>query len=300
MDDLAAELAREFELNRPRLRAIAYRMLGSVAEAEDVVQDAWLRFSAAGVEGVENVPGWLTTIVTRLCLNALRARRNRREESLEVTEEAYVPDPIVSRADGSDPEHEALLADAVGIALDVILDTLQPAERVAFVLHDMFDVPFDDIAAMLDRTPATSRQLASRARRRLQDGTPPEDPDPAQNRQVVNAFFAAARGGDLDGLVSLLDPDVVLRAQGGAKRRAITAVVQGAHTVATRAMMFANPDAELVPALVNGSTGAVVLVEGECQAVMSFVVCGGHIVEIVALGDPDRLANVDLSAVTGR
>jgi RNA polymerase sigma factor (sigma-70 family) len=286
-------LARDFELHRPRLRAVAYRMLGSMTEAEDVVQESWIRFSASGTEGVDNVGGWLTTIVARLSLNALRSRKHRREEPLEV----YVPDPIVSSADGIDPEHEILLADAVGIAVDIILAELQPAERLAFVLHDMFDVPFDDIAPMLGRTSAATRQLASRARRRVHDGTPPEDTDAAQSRVVVDAFFAAARGGDLARLIALLDPDVVLRTQGGPKRPAATALVRGAEAVATRAALFARPDAQVLPALVNGGPGVVVLVDGSCIAVMSFTVAGGRIVQVASLVDPDRLARVDLSAL---
>lgn len=292
MADIDA-LAHEFELHRPRLRAVAYRMLGSFAEAEDIVQEAWIRFSGAGVEGVENVGGWLTTIVARLCLNALRARGHRREEPLEV----YVPDPIVSGVEGIDPEQEVLLADAVGVALDVVLDTLQPAERLALVLHDIFDVPFDDIAAMLGRTPAATRQLASRARRRVRDVSPSEDADPARNRLAVDAFFAAARSGDMNELIALLDPEVVLRAQGGPKQAAATALVRGASAVASRAMLFARPDAHVLPALVNGGAGVVILADGECVSVMSFTVVGGRIVEIAALVDPDRLGNLDLSSL---
>lgn len=284
-------LAREFEQHRTRLRAVAYRMLGSFAEADDVVQEAWLRFSQAGTEDVDNVGAWLTTIVARLSLNALRTRRRRQEEPLEV----YVPDPVISSAEGIDPEQEVLLADAVGTALDVILDTLQPAERLALVLHDMFDVPYDDIARMLAKTPAAARQLASRARHRVRDVTPPQEPDPAQSRQVVDAFFAAAHGGDLDQLISLLDPDVVLRSQGGSRRPAATALVRGPAAVADRAMMFRRPDAQLVPALINGGPGVVALVGGELFSVMSFAVAGGRVTEISALVDPDRLAKVDLS-----
>lgn len=292
MADIDA-LAAEFERERPRLRAVAYRMLGSMAEAEDVVQDAWIRFSDAGTEGVENVAGWLTTIVARLCLNALRSRRQRREQPLEV----YVPDPVVSSPDGIDPEQEVLLADAVGVALDVILDTLQPAERLALVLHDMFDVPFDDIAAMLGRSPAAARQLASRARRRVQDAGPAEDPDPEQNRRVVDAFFTAARGGNMDQLIAVLDPDAVLRADGGTAAAAATAVVRGAAAVARRAMLFARPDAQVRPALVNGGPGVVVFAGGEVISVMGFTVAGGQIAEVTALVDPERLRRLDLSAL---
>lgn len=292
MTDIDA-LGHEFERHRPRLRAVAYRMLGSLTEAEDVVQEAWIRCSGAGIDGVDNVGSWLTTIVARLSLNTLRTRRRRREEPLEV----YVPDPIISSADGIDPEQEVLLADAVGIALDVVLNTLQPAERLAFVLHDMFDVPYDDIATMLDRTPAATRQLASRARRRVHDLSTSEDADPAHNRRVVDAFFAAARSGDLQGLIELLDPEVVLRGQGGPKRPAATALVRGAGAVASLAMLSARPDAQNVPALVNGGTGVVIFAAGECVAVMSFTVVGNRIVEITALADPDRLASLNLSSL---
>lgn len=281
-------LAHEFELHRPRLRAVAYRMLGSLAEVDDILQETWLRFSDAGIDDVDNVGNWLTTIVARLSLNALRTRTRRREDPLEV----YIPDPIISSIDGADPEHEILLADAVGIALDVILDTLQPAERLAFVLHDMFDVPYDDIATMLGRTPAATRQLASRARRQVQDLPVSEDPDPARNRRVVDAFFAAARGGDMDQLIALLHPDVVLRAQGGQGRAAQT---RGAAVVASRAIVFARPAAQILPALVNGGAGAVMLAEGDFVAVLAFTIADGRILEITGLADPDRLARLDLS-----
>ncbi|HEY1642771.1 MAG TPA: sigma-70 family RNA polymerase sigma factor [Streptosporangiaceae bacterium] len=286
-------LAREFEQHRTRLTAVAYRMLGSLAEAEDVVQDAWLRFSTAGTERVDNIGAWLTTIVARLSLNALRARRRRHEEPLEV----FVPDPVISSLDGIDPEQELLLADAVGIALDVILDTLQPAERLALVLHDMFDVPYDDIAPMLGRTAVATRQLASRARHRVRDVTPPQESDPGLSREVVTAFFSAAHGGDLNQLISLLDPDVVLRSQGGPRRPAATALVRGAAAVASRAMMFRRPEAQLVPVLINGGPGVVILTAGEPISVMSFTVADGRITEITALNDPDRLARLDLSQI---
>ncbi len=288
-------LAQEFELHRPKLRAVAYRMLGSFAEADDVLQESWLRFSAAGTGGVENVGSWLTTIVARLCLNALRTRRQRREEPLEV----YMPDPVISSPGAIDPEQEILLADAVGVALDVILDTLQPAERLALVLHDMFDVPFEDIAAMLGRSPAATRQLASRARRQVRDSSPPPEPDPARSRGVVDAFFSAARGGDLQALIALLDPGVVLRADGGRERAAATAIVRGASAVASRATMFARPDGRVVPALVNGGAGVVVLVGGECISVMAFTVAGGRVVQVDALVDPERLRRLDLSELGG-
>src|SRR5947207_1668953 len=204
-------LAERFEAHRGHLRAVAYRMLGSLAEADDAVQDVWLRLSRSGTENVENLGGWLTTIVARVCLNVLRSRQVRREESLD----AHVPDPVISRADGVDPEHEALLADSVGLALYVVLDTLAPAERLAFVLHDMFDVPFDEIAPMVGRSPAAARQLASRARRRVRGAAPTPDPDLARQREVVDAFLAASRAGDFEALVAVLDPDVVFRVDAG-------------------------------------------------------------------------------------
>jgi RNA polymerase sigma factor (sigma-70 family) len=282
-------LADRFEEHRPHLRAVAYRMLGSLAEADDAVQDAWLRLSRAGAGEVENLGGWLTTIVARICLNMLRSRATRREEPLD----AHLPDPVISPEGSLQPEEEALLADSVGLALLVVLDSLSPAERLAFVLHDMFDLPFDEIAPMVGRSPTAARQLASRARRRVKGAEiPAPDPDLARQRDVVDAFFRAARGGDFDGLVALLDPDVVLRSDFGARRPAAARVTQGAAAVARQALIAAFPDAQLHPALVNGAAGVVVTVRGRPFAVLGFTVTDGKIVEIDAIADPDRVRRI--------
>lgn len=285
-------LSEQFEQHRPQLTAISYRMLGSHAEADDAVQDAWIRLSRGGVDGVENLGGWLTTIVARVCLNRLRARTARPEQPMGV----HLPDPIISPADGPDPEQEALLADSVGLALQVVLDTLAPAERLAFVLHDLFDLPFDDIAPLVGRTPTAARQLASRARRRVRgahDRTPA--PDLGAQREVVNAFFAAARAGDFDGLVALLHPDVVLRSDGGAQRPEVSDVLRGTAAVAGRAVLFNRPRALVQAALVNGSTGAIVMIDENPVSVMGFTVTAGKIIEMQILLDPERLAALDLS-----
>jgi RNA polymerase sigma-70 factor (ECF subfamily) len=286
-------LTERFDEQRPRLRAVAYRMLGSLAEADDAVQDAWLRLSRADTDGVENLSAWLTTVVARVCLNMLRTRENRRERPLDV----YVPDPIISREEGLDPEHEAVLADSVGLAMLVVLETLTPAERLAFVLHDLFAVPFEDIAPMIERTPAAARQLASRGRRRVRGAAPAPDPDLARQREVVNAFFAAARGGDFDALVAVLDPDVVLRADGGAARTRPTVVLRGAHAVAGQAKVAAKLAGSVRPALVNGAAGVVSVVAGKVFSVMGFTVAGGRIVAIDVLYDPQRLADLDLTVL---
>jgi RNA polymerase sigma factor (sigma-70 family) len=286
-------LAERFEAHRGHLRAVAYRMLGSLAEADDAVQDVWLRLSRSGTENVENLGGWLTTIVARVCLNVLRSRQVRREESLD----AHVPDPVISRADGVDPEHEALLADSVGLALYVVLDTLTPAERLAFVLHDMFDVPFDEIAPMVGRSPDAARQLASRARRRVRGSAPVPDADVTRQRELVNAFFAAARRGDFEALVAVLDPDAVMRSDGGAARPGLSQVVRGATAIAGRAITFAQPSAVLRPALVNGAAGVVVTLGREPVSVMGFTVTDGKIVEIDVVADPDRLRRLDLAGM---
>jgi RNA polymerase sigma factor (sigma-70 family) len=278
-------LAKRFEEQRPRLRQVAYRMLGSLAEADDAVQDAWLRASRAGAAGVENLDGWLTTIVARVCLNLLRSRQTRREEPLEV----HVPDPVISF--GADPEQAALLGDAVGLALLVVLDTLNPAERVAFVLHDMFAMPFDEIARLLETSAPAARQLASRGRRRIRAAAMPEGALEAQ-REVVDAFFAAARNGDFDALVALLDPDIVLRSDGGATHPRSTALVQGAAAVAGRALQFANPAARLDPLVVNGGAGVLVTLEGRPFSLIAFTVSGGRIAEIDAIADPDRVQRI--------
>ena len=279
-----------FEEYRIHLRAVAYRTLGSLNEADDAVQEAWLRFNRSDTSGVENLGGWLTTVVARVCLNMLRSRRSRREDSLE----AHMPDPIVSPEDGINPEHEALLADSVGLALQVILDTLAPAERLAFVLHDMFGVPFDEVAAIVDRTPTAARQLASRARRRVRSAPEPDD-DLARQREVVDAFFAAARDGDLEALVAVLDPDVVVRSDGGAARPHASFVAHGAWTVAEQALTFARLSPFAQPSLVNGAAGVVVAPHGRPFAVMGFTVRGGKIVAIDALADPARLRQLDLA-----
>jgi len=287
-------LAEGFEQNRARLRAVAYRMLGSLAEAEDAVQETWLRASRSDATGVDNLAGWLTTIVARVCLNALRSRRARREDPLGV----HVPDPVIGRADGTNPEDEALLADSVGLALQVVLDTLAPAERLAFVLHDMFDLPFDQIAPIVGRSPAMARQLASRARRRVRgaDAHAP-DPDIARQRDVVDAFFAAAHCGDFDALVAVLDPDVVLRSDAGAARRGASVLVHGAAAVAGRALMFAQPSILIRPALVNGAAGVVVTVGGRPVSVLGFTVSHGKITEIDVMADRDRLQRLDLATL---
>ena len=282
-------LADRFEEHRAHLRAVAYRMLGSLTEADDAVQDTWLRVNRAGTSGVENLGGWLTTIVARVCLNMLRSRNTRRQESLAL----HLPDPVISPEGELQPEEEALLADSVGLALLVVLDTLTPAERLAFVLHDMFKLPFEEIAPMVGRSPGAARQLASRARRRVKGAeVPAPDPDLARQREVVDAFFAAARGGDFDALVALLDPDVVLRADAGDWRPAVSRVVEGAQAVASQAITFAMPNAQLHPALVNGAAGVVVTVGGRPFSVMAFTVTDGRIVEIDAIADPERVRRI--------
>ena len=287
-------LAERFEEHRPHLRAVAYRMLGSLGDADDAVQEAWLRLSRSDARAVENLGGWLTTVVARVCLNTLRARAARREEPLD---DAHVPEPIVSREDGVGPEQEALLADSVGLALLVVLDTLAPAERLAFVLHDMFAVPFDEIAPIVGRSPAAARQLASRARRRVRGAAPEPDAGLDRQHEVVDAFFAAARDGDFEALVAVLDPDVVLRSDGGALRPAASVVVHGARAVAERAVTYARLSPCVRPALVNGAAGVVVAPGGRPFAVMAFTVAGGRIVEIDALSDPERLGRLDLTAL---
>ena len=278
-------LAERFEQHRPRLRAVAYRMLGSLADADDAVQDAWLRLSQSRSDRIDNLGAWLTMVVARECLHMLRSRRHRREDSFE----SRMPDPIITSDGKTDPEQEALLADSVGLALLVVLDSLNPAERLAFVLHDMFELPFEEIAPVVGRTPTAARQLASRARRRLKGAEiPAPDLDLARQRQVVDAFFAASRAGDFAGLVQVLDPDVVLRADLGAGRPPV--VVRGMQAVAKWAR--APRGAQLHPALVNGAVGAVVTVNGRPFAVLAFSVVGGKIVEIEGIRDPDRVSHV--------
>jgi len=292
-------LADRFEEHRAHLRAVAYRMLGSLTEADDAVQDTWLRLSRSGAAGVENLGGWLTTIVARVCLNMLRSRQLRREESLGV----HLPDPLVSSAGSPQPEQEALLADSVGLALLVVLDTLAPAERLAFVLHDMFGVPFDEIAPMTGRTPAAARQLASRARRRVQGAAvPAPDRDLGRQRDVVDAFFAAARGGDFDALVAVLDPGVVLRLDTGASHPAASLAIRGAAAVARQALSglaSALPGVDLHPALVNGAAGMVLTRRGRPVTVMGFTVTGGKIAEIDSIADPERVRRIAAAVRTG-
>jgi RNA polymerase sigma factor (sigma-70 family) len=283
-------LADGFEEHRAHLRAVAYRLLGSLSEADDAVQEAWLRVSRSNAHDVENLGGWLTTVVARVSLNMLRARNVRREESYGM----HLPDPVVSRIGELQPEEEALLADSVGFALLVVLDSLGPAERLAFVLHDVFQLPFEEIAPVVGRTSTAARQLASRARRRVK-GTdvPTPDRDLGRQRAVVDAFFAAARSGDFDSLVAVLDPDVILRADFGPKHPARSVVIRGAAAVAKQALMGgALPTAELRPALVNGAAGAVVTVGGRPFAVMGFIVSEGRIAEIHAIADAERVRRI--------
>ena len=280
-------LAQGFEANRAHLRAVAYRMLGSPSEADDAVQEAWLRLSRSDTGGIENLGGWLTTVVARVCLNMLSARSSRREEPLGVR----LPDPAGGPEDGIDPEREALLADSVGPALLVVLDALTPAERLAFVLHDLFAVPFDEIAAILGRSPAATRQLASRARRRVQGSAPDPAADRRRQRAVVDAFLAASRGGDFEALVALLDPDVVLRADPAAAQAGAAGELRGAQAVAGT---FSGRARFARPALVDGAAGAVWAPGGQPRVVFGFTIAGGRIVEIELLADPERLRQLDL------
>jgi RNA polymerase sigma factor (sigma-70 family) len=284
-------LAERFEEHRPRLRAVAYRMLGSLSEAEDAVQDTWVRLSRTDVGEIENLGGWLTTVVARVSLNTLRSRRSRREEPLDV----HVPDPIVDPADGTDPEHAALLADSVGLALLVVLESLTPPERLAFVLHDMFGMRFDEIAAIVERSPEAARQLASRARRRVRGSAPVPDADLGAQWKVVEAFMAAARDGDFDALVAVLDPDVVLRADGGLT--GVSDEVHGAETVARQALMWSRVDLALRPALINGAAGLVSTRDGQPFSIGAFTIKDGKIAEIDILADRERLAELDLTVL---
>jgi RNA polymerase sigma factor (sigma-70 family) len=281
-------LARQFEDHRPRLRAVAYRMLGSLSEADDAVQDAWLRLSRADTGEVENLGGWLTTVVARVALNMLRARKTRREQPLDV----HVPDPIIDPTDGSDPEHEAMLADSVGLALIVVLETLTPPERLAFVLHDMFAVPFEQIAPIVERSPQATRQLASRARRRVRGAAPVPDADLTAQWEVVEAFIAAAREGDFEALVAVLDPDVVLRADGGPT--GLSQRVQGAESVASQALLWSRVDLTMRRVLVNGAAGIVTFLHGQPFSIAAATVRNGKIVEVDFLADPERIARLDL------
>jgi RNA polymerase sigma-70 factor (ECF subfamily) len=284
-------LAERFEEQRIHLRTVAYRMLGSLSEADDAVQEAWLRLSRSDTRKVEDLPAWLTTIVARVSLNMLRSRRTGREQPFG----PHVPEPIVDGADGTDPEHEAILADSVGLALVVVLETLNPAERLAFVLHDMFAVPFEEIAPIVERSPAATRQLASRARRRVQGANTVPDTDLRAQREVVDAFLAAGRDGDFEGLVAVLDPDVVLRQDYGVAGPAVSRVVRGAQKVAGQAVVYGRAGLVMRPALINGAAGIVTFRDGEPFSVGAFTVRDRKIVEIDFLADPERIRPLDLT-----
>jgi RNA polymerase sigma-70 factor, ECF subfamily len=297
----AERLAEQFEEHRGHLRAVAYRMLGSASEAEDAVQESWIRLVRADATSIENLRAWLTTVVARVCLDMLRMRTSRREDPLDEGHEhawhdTHVPDPVVTRAD-RDPESAAMLADSVGLALLVVFETLAPAERLAFVLHDVFGMTFDEIAPIVDRSATAARQLASRARRRVQSRAPNADHDLRQQRPVIDAFLAAARDGDFEGLVAVLDPDVVLRADGGALAGA-SRVVRGAAAVAAQAATFSKIGLSTQLVLVNGHLGFVSRrLDGQLFSVLGFTIAGGKVVEIDILADPERLSRLDLSAI---
>jgi RNA polymerase sigma factor (sigma-70 family) len=285
-------LAERFEEHRTHLRAVAYRMLGSLSEADDAVQEAWLRLSGSDADEIDNLGGWLTTVVGRVSLNMLRSRTTRREEPLGVR----LPDPIIDPADGSDPEHEALLADSVGLALLVVLETLSPPERLAFVLHDMFAIPFDEIAPIVNRSAEATRQLASRARRRVQGARALPDPDLDRQREVVDAFLAASRDGDFEALATVLDPDIVVRQDLGG---GITRELRGFELVAAQAQMYSRLDLVIHPVLVNGAVGAVALRNGRPFSIGAMTVRDGKVVEMDFITDPGRLAKIDLSVLDG-
>ena len=285
-------LAEQFEQHRGHLRAVAYRMLGSASEAEDAVQESWIRLGRTDVSDVENLRAWLTTVVARVCLDMLRTRTSRREDPLDT----HVPDPVIARAD-EDPETDAMRADSVGLALLVVLETLEPAERLAFVLHDVFGMAFEEIAPIVDRSPAAARQLASRARRRVQSKAPSSDPDLRQQRRVVDAFLAAVRDGDFERLVTVLDPDIVLRADGGAAK-GLSRLVRGRHAVMAQAAAFSKLGLSSQVVLVNGNVGVVSrLPDGRLLSVIGFTFAGGKVVEMDILADPERLGRLDLSAI---
>ena len=288
-------LTERFEEQRARLRAVAYRMLGSASEADDAVQEAWLRLDRADTGGVDNLTGWLTTVVARVCLNMLRTRMSRREDPLDV----WDSDPVSTGEHGSDPEQEALLADSVGLALLVVLDQLTPLERLAFVLHDMFDVPFQEIGPIIDRSPAAARQLASRARRRIKGIDAVPEADVARQRRIVNAFLAASRGGDFEALVALLDPDVVLRADAAAGPTAAPIVLRGAQVVAKGAFAASGRARYTQPARVNGSVGLVMAPHGRLFLVLAFTTKGEVITDIDVIADPERLQQLDLAVLDG-
>ncbi len=285
-------LAEQFEHHRGHLRAVAYRMLGSASEAEDAVQEGWIRLGRTDVSGVENLRAWLTTVVARVCLDMLRTRTSRREEPLDT----HVPDLVITRAD-AEPESDAVLADSVGLALLVVLETLEPAERLAFVLHDVFGMTFDEIAPIVDRSAVAARQLASRARRRVQGRAPSSDTDLRDQRRVVDAFLAAVRDGDFEALVTVLDPAIVLRADGGPVK-GMSRLVRGAQAVAAQATTFSKLGLSTQVVMVNGSVGLLSRrQDGRLFSVLGFTVAAGKVVEIDILADPDRLARLDLSAL---
>jgi RNA polymerase sigma factor (sigma-70 family) len=286
------DLAQRFEADRARLWAVAFRMLGASGEADEAVQEAWLRLARRDPEEIENLQSWLTTVVARISLDMLRARKARREEPLG----PHVPDPIVSPVDGGDPEHEALVADTVGLAMLGVLETLSPEERVAYVLHDMFSVPFEQVADLIDRSPAAARKAASRARKRIEAEPTAPDVDLERQREVVDAFFEASREGDFDALVEVLHPEVVLRSDGGETRPSANHVIRGAAAVAGRALTFAKLSPFVRPVLVNGVAGVLVAPQGRPFSVMAFTVAGGRVVAIDALADPARLERLGLGA----
>lgn len=286
-------LTERFEGHRSHLRAVSYRMLGSLSEADDAVQEAWLRLNRSDTGDIENLGGWLTTVVARVCLNMLRSRESRREDSMET----YATDPVVSREDTVDPEQEAVLADSVGLALLVVLDTLTPAERIAFVLHDLFAVPFDEIAPMIDRSPAATRQLASRARRRVKGAPLVPEADLTRQRRVVDAFLAATRGGNFDALVALLDPDVVLRADKAVGPTAAPLLISGAVTVARGAMAAMRRAQSTQPALVDGVVGLAMAPLGRLFLVLTFTIEDGLITGIDVIAEPDRLREIEIAAL---
>jgi RNA polymerase sigma factor (sigma-70 family) len=285
-------LAERFQEHRSRLRAVAYRVLGSTSEADDAVQEAWIRLSRSNAGAIDNLEAWLVTVVGRVALDMLRSRKTRREEPLET----HLPDPIIDSTDGVDPQHEALLADSVGLALLVVLETLTPAERLAFVLHDMFAVPFEEIAPIVERTPEAARQLASRARRRVRGAAPIQDTDLPAQWEVIEAFLAAARNGDFEALVAVLDPDVVLRADGGAVP-GLSHVVHGAEAVAGQAVMWSRVDLTMRRALINGAAGMVSFLDGKPFSIGAVTVRNGRIVELYFFAGPDRIAELDLTAL---
>jgi RNA polymerase sigma-70 factor, ECF subfamily len=293
MTDKSEWLAERFEENRARLRGVAYRMLGSLSEADDAVQEAWLRLSRAGPGGIENLGGWLTTVVARVCLDMLRSRKSRREEPFD----AQAAEPTAIGEDGLDPEHEALMADSVGLALLVVLDTLDPAERLAFVLHDMFDLPFDEIAPIVGRSPVAVRQLASRARRRVRGAAAVPDADLTGQREVVDGFLAALRAGDFEALVAVLDPDVVFRVDAAAARPGAPREIRGARTWAKGALAFSRAARFCQPALINGAVGMVMAPRGRLFRVVRFTFARGKIAEVEVIAEPERLRRLDVAVL---